>query len=81
MSWDSAKTVTEICRRNAFNGHFSKWCLSCALGLGGFHCAAATYAKEVAADIRKVGPFGATVVIALALVVAVTLFLLLVRPQ
>lgn len=32
---DSPDAVTEACRRFAFNGHFSAWCLSCGLKLSG----------------------------------------------
>jgi hypothetical protein len=31
---DSADVITEACRRNAYNGSFSAWCLPCALKLG-----------------------------------------------
>lgn len=32
---DPAWSVTEACRVNAYNGHCSAWCMSCALRLGG----------------------------------------------
>lgn len=32
---DPAWSVTEACRRNAYNGHFSGWCLGCASGFKG----------------------------------------------
>jgi hypothetical protein len=31
---DSAQSISEQCRMNAFNGHSSGWCLQCARGLG-----------------------------------------------
>lgn len=32
---DDSAAVTEVCRRSAFNGHFSGWCLPCAKKLSG----------------------------------------------
>lgn len=35
LAHDPAWSVTETCRRNTYNGHFSAWCLPCARRLGG----------------------------------------------
>jgi hypothetical protein len=34
MRHDSAEAIAEICRRSAFNGSSSGWCLTCAKKLG-----------------------------------------------